>query len=91
MLKIQADQVKEEIENVIDNIKDDQQTVIIENQGESIAAVISYEKLQQLEELEDAIDVAILKKAIEESTGEFYSLEEVMESRGLKISDLYEE
>ena len=90
MKKIQVRQVKDKIEDAINNIENTQEAVIIENQGKNIAAVISYKKLQELEELKDAIDSAMLKKAIEESSGEFYSLEEVIASRGLEISDLYE-
>lgn len=43
-----------------------------------IAAVISYDDLKRLEEWENAGDVADFRRAITESNGESYSVEEVI-------------
>lgn len=62
--------------------------IIIEENGKSKIAIINYADLQLLEDLEDARDCELLRQAIAESNGEFYTLEEVLAERGLTLEDI---
>lgn len=55
--------------------------IIVERHGRPIAAIISIEDLQRLEEIEDALDSAALRRAIEGNDG-FVSLESIVARHG---------
>ena len=65
--------------------------IIIETENKEKIALINYQDLQLLEELEDARDCAELRQAIAESSGEFYTLDEVLAERGLTLKDIMSE
>ena len=56
--------------------------ILIERRGKPIAAMISFEDLKRFEAMEDAIDSELLRRAIEESDGQFVTLESIIERRG---------
>lgn len=64
--------------------------IVVELHGKAIAAIISYADLKRFEAIEDAIDSALLQKAVVESNGESLTLAEVLARRGLAIADLDE-
>jgi prevent-host-death family protein len=78
MTKVEADQAQEKFSELLALVEEGQERIVIESQGQVIAAVISYADLKRLEALEDARDVADFQRAITESDGESYSLEEVI-------------
>ncbi len=54
--------------------------IVIEKHGKPIAVIISPEDLQRLEAFEDAVDSALLKRAMAQSTG-FVTAEELLSMR----------
>jgi prevent-host-death family protein len=54
--------------------------ISIERHGKPVAAIISFEDLNRLEALEDALDSAALRQAMTESKG-FVTLEDILASR----------
>lgn len=54
--------------------------ILIERHGKPIAAIISLEDLKRLEALEDAIDSANLRRAVQENNG-FVTLESIIAKR----------
>lgn len=65
--------------------------IVIEENGKGKIAIINYADLQLLEDLEDARDCELLRQAIAESNGEFYTLEEVLAEKGLTLEDIMSE
>ena len=62
--------------------------VVIERHGKPVAAIISYDDFKYFEELEDAIDSAELRRAVEESEGFVsVSLETMLANRQCRIED----
>ena len=63
---------------------------IIERRGKPMAAVISMNELRRYEEWEDTRDSQLLAKAIDQSSGEFYTIEEVLaeyeKATGVKVT-----
>ncbi|QSJ16464.1 type II toxin-antitoxin system Phd/YefM family antitoxin [Nostoc sp. UHCC 0702] len=78
MTKVQVSQAQEKFSELLAIVEAGQERIVIESEGQVIAAVISYADLKRLEALEDARDVADFPGAITESNGESYSLEEVI-------------
>ncbi|MBW4613142.1 MAG: type II toxin-antitoxin system Phd/YefM family antitoxin [Desmonostoc vinosum HA7617-LM4] len=78
MTKVEATQAQEKFSELLALVESTEERVVIESKGQVVAAVISYADLKRLEALEDAIDVADFQRAITESNGESYSLEEVI-------------
>lgn len=54
--------------------------IVIEKHGKPVAAIISPEDLRRLEAFEDAVDSALLKRAMSQSTG-FITAEELLSMR----------
>ncbi|GBF81627.1 type II toxin-antitoxin system prevent-host-death family antitoxin [Aphanothece sacrum] len=65
--------------------------IIIEKEGKGQVAIINYADLQYLEALEDARDSELLRQAVAESNGEFYTLEEMLAEKGLTLEDIARE
>lgn len=78
MTKVEATQAQEKFSELLALVEEGQERIVIESQGQVIAAVISYADLKRLEALEDATDVADFRRAVTESNGESYSVEEVI-------------
>jgi hypothetical protein len=68
MTKVEATQAQEKFS----------QLLALVEEGQVIAAVISYPDLKRLEALENETDVADFQRAVTESNAEFYSVEEVI-------------
>ncbi len=57
-----------------------QERILIERHGKPVAAIISVQDLNRLQALEDAIDSALLRHAVEENE-EFVTLESIIANR----------
>lgn len=57
-----------------------QERILIERHGKPVAALISVEDLNRLQALEDAIDSALLRHAVQENEG-FVTLESIIADR----------
>lgn len=57
-----------------------QERILIERHGKPVAAIISIEDLNRLQALEDAIDSALLRHAVQENGG-FVTLESIIVNR----------
>lgn len=78
MTKVEANQAQEKFSELLALVEEGQERIVIESKGQVIAAVISHADLKRLEALEDAGDVADFRRAIIESNGESYSVEEAI-------------
>ncbi len=78
MTKVEATQAQEKFPELLALVGERQERIIIESEGQVVAAVISLADLKRLEALEDARDVADFQRAVTESNGESYSVEEVI-------------
>ncbi|NEU72461.1 type II toxin-antitoxin system Phd/YefM family antitoxin [Hassallia byssoidea VB512170] len=78
MTKVEATQAQEKFSELLALVEEGQERIVIESEGQVVAAVISYADLKRLEALEDAIDVADFRRAVTESNAESYSVEEVI-------------
>ncbi len=78
MTKVEATQAQEKFSELLALVGEGQERIIIESEGQVVAAVISYADLKHLEALEDARDVADFQRAVTESNGESDSVEEVI-------------
>jgi PHD/YefM family antitoxin component YafN of YafNO toxin-antitoxin module len=77
---------------LVKKVETEGERIIIEREGKAKVAIINYADLQELEDaLEDARDCAELRQAIAESSGEFYTLDEVLAERGLTLEDIMSE
>ncbi len=57
-----------------------QERILIERHGKPVAALISMEDLNRLQALEDALDSALLRHAVQENEG-FVTLESIIANR----------
>lgn len=73
---------------LVKKVETEGERIIIEREGKAKVAIINYADLQQLE---DARDCAELRQAIAESSGEFYTLDQVLAERGLSLEDIMSE
>lgn len=78
MTKLEAIQAQQRFAEVLDLVGKSQERVVIESEGQQVAAVFSYANLKRLEALEDASYVLDFQRAVVESEGESYSTEEVI-------------
>ncbi|MBW4510610.1 MAG: type II toxin-antitoxin system Phd/YefM family antitoxin [Scytonematopsis contorta HA4267-MV1] len=78
MTKVEANQAQEKFSELLALVGDGKERIVIESEGQVVAVVVSYADLKRLEALEDARDVADFQRAIAESGGESYSVEEVI-------------
>ncbi|RUT10139.1 hypothetical protein DSM106972_006340 [Dulcicalothrix desertica PCC 7102] len=78
MTNLEAVEVQQRFAEVLALVGEGQKRVVIESDGQQVAAVISYADLKRLEALEDAKDLLNFQRAVAESDGESYSVEEVI-------------
>jgi prevent-host-death family protein len=78
MTKVEATQAQQKFSELIALVEEGKERIVIESEGQIIAAVISYADLKRLEALEDARDIIDFQRAVAESKDEFYSVEEVI-------------
>jgi PHD/YefM family antitoxin component YafN of YafNO toxin-antitoxin module len=76
---------------LVKKVETEGERIIIETENKGKVAIINYQDLQLLEELEDARDCAELRQAIAESNGEFYTLDQVLAERGLTLEGIMSE
>jgi prevent-host-death family protein len=77
MIAVNATEARNNFLELINRAGYGQERIQIERHGKPVAAIISCEDLARLEALEDAIESAILKKAMVESEG-FIGIEELL-------------
>lgn len=77
MTKVDSTQAQDRFPELITRVGDSGERVVIEQEGQAVAAIISYADLERFEALEDALDSAILSNAVAENE-EFVTLEEVI-------------
>jgi PHD/YefM family antitoxin component YafN of YafNO toxin-antitoxin module len=74
---------------LVKKVETEGERIIIETENKGKVAIINYADLQELEDaLEDAKDCAELRQSIAESSGEFYTLDQVLAERGLTLEDI---
>ncbi|BAZ15491.1 hypothetical protein NIES4071_73630 [Calothrix sp. NIES-4071] len=78
MTKLEAVEAQQRFAEVLALVAEGQERVVIELDGQQVAAVISYADLKRLEALEEAKDLLDFQRAVAESDGESYSVEEVI-------------
>jgi prevent-host-death family protein len=78
MTKIEATQAQENFSELISRVESGKERIVIEQEGQAIAAVISYADLKRLEALEDDRDIALIQQA-KAKNEEFITVEEVIE------------
>jgi prevent-host-death family protein len=76
--KMEAMQAQQNFAELLTRVEKGKERIVIEQQGQAVVAIISYEDLKRLEALEDTRDLAALQRAVVESDGETYSVEEVI-------------
>lgn len=78
MAKVEANKLQENFPELLALLDANQERIVIESEGKLVAAVISYADLKRLEALEEASDIEDFQRALAESDGESYSVEEVI-------------
>ncbi|MFE1745069.1 type II toxin-antitoxin system Phd/YefM family antitoxin [Coleofasciculus sp. H7-2] len=77
MTEVNSTQAQENFPELITRVGERGERFVIEQQGQAVAATISYADLKRFEALEDALDSAMLRRAVAENK-EFVTLEEVI-------------
>jgi prevent-host-death family protein len=75
MTVVNATEARKKFLELINRAEHGKERICIERHGKPIAAIISYEDLNRLEVLEDALDSALLRQAMRKSEG-FISTDE---------------
>ncbi|MGK7883930.1 MAG: hypothetical protein AB4057_04785 [Crocosphaera sp.] len=88
MIKVNQIPDSHQLLDLIKKAKNEGERIIIETEDKGKVAIINYADLEYLEALEDARDSELLRQAVEESNGEFYTIEEVLAERGLTLEDI---
>ncbi|MBD1899685.1 type II toxin-antitoxin system Phd/YefM family antitoxin [Trichocoleus sp. DQ-A3] len=77
MTELTSAQAQETFSELITRVGERGERFVIEQEGQAVAAMISYADLKRFEALEDALDSSMLRRAIAENK-EFVTLEEVI-------------
>jgi prevent-host-death family protein len=93
MIAVNATEVRKKFLELLNRAEYGKERIRIERHGKPIAAIISYEDLNRLEALEDALDSALLRQAMTTSEGfisesEWYA---ELDQIGLGVETLTEE
>ncbi|TAE61728.1 MAG: type II toxin-antitoxin system Phd/YefM family antitoxin [Nostocales cyanobacterium] len=80
MSVISASEARANFPDIINRAEYRGERILIQRHGKPAVAIISIEDLKLLEAIEDAIDSAKLRRAIEENTG-FTTIEEIIAKR----------
>ncbi|MBC6474509.1 MAG: type II toxin-antitoxin system Phd/YefM family antitoxin [Hormoscilla sp. GM102CHS1] len=75
MTKVDVMEAQAHLAELLTGVDDSGERITIFREGQAVAAIISYEELQRLEALEDAIDSENMRRAIAEHDGEFVTPE----------------
>jgi prevent-host-death family protein len=90
MLKVSSHAIPNQLSDLITRVEENAERIVIEQGGKEIAALISYQDLERLENLEDQFDSALLAQAVAESDEDALNLESVLALRGLTRQELDE-
>ncbi len=77
MTKLDSAQAQDSFLELLSRVGDTGEQVVIEQEGQAIAAIISYAELERYEALEDALDSVRLRRAVAKNE-EFVTLGEVI-------------
>lgn len=66
---VNATEARNQFLDLINRARYGKERIRIERHGKPVAVIISYEDLERLEALEDALDSALLRQAMEKSEG----------------------
>lgn len=91
MIKVDKNINSDELLLLIEKAENEGERILLESEGKGKVVIINYADFEELEDLEDARDAELLRQAVEESKGEFYTLDEVLAERGLTIEDIISE
>ncbi len=80
MSVISATEARANFQDLINRAEYGRERILIERHGKPAVAMISIEDLKRLEAMEDAIDSAALRHAVEENDG-FTTLDAIVASR----------
>jgi prevent-host-death family protein len=76
--KLDSTQAQKRFPELLTRVGNSGERIAIEQEGQVVAAIVSYEDLKRLEALEDARDSEMMRRALAERDGEFVTLEEVI-------------
>ena len=80
MVAVNATEARNKFLELLNRAGYGKERIRIERHGKPVAAIISYEDLNRLEAMEDALDSAALKQAMAKSEG-FVTIEELLAAR----------
>ncbi len=63
--KISTADVRKDFANIVNKVAYGKESIILTRRGQEIAALVSMEKLELLQQIEDCIDIEDAKKALE--------------------------
>lgn len=81
MTTTNVSEARNNLPELINRVSYAHERILLERHGKPVAAIVSLEDLKRLEALDDAIDSAALRRAVEENDG-FVTLESIIASRG---------
>jgi len=68
-MNVSISEIRDHLADALNRVAYGGERVILERRGKGVAAIVSLEDLQRLEELEDEADVKAAKKALKEKGG----------------------
>jgi len=78
MTKVDATQAQAQFPELISRVERGKERIVIEQSGQAVGAIVSYEDLKRLEALEDAKEIAEVNR-IKSENEPFVDLEEVVQ------------
>ncbi|BAY97384.1 prevent-host-death family protein [Tolypothrix tenuis PCC 7101] len=78
---VSATEARANLPELINRAEYGKERIVIERHGKAVVAIINLEDLKLLEAIEDALDSAKLRRAVEENDG-FTTIEAIMAQRG---------
>lgn len=81
MTAVSATEARANFQELINRAEYKGERILIQRHGKPVGAIIGLEDLRLLEAIEDAIDSAELRRAVEQNDG-FTTLEAIIASRG---------
>jgi prevent-host-death family protein len=80
MNTVSVSAARSKFQELLNRVGFSRERILVERRGKPIAAIISVEDLKRLEAIEDALDSAELRRAVEENEG-FVTLESIVARR----------
>ena len=89
MIKVNQNINPDELLELVKKAETKRERIILEKEGKGNVVIINYADFEELEAMEDARDVELLRQAIEESKGKpSITFNELLDELGLTIEDL---